>query len=285
MVYKKDFVANETIFLTFGAGNIRWNRAAKRLKREAEKLKIFSHIYALDKKWLSESDLDVNELVQSYIGKRDFKGFGYWAWKSAALTWAHRRHPNALLIYLDSGFVIPKSDIARQGFLRWIELTQEHGSLALSLPSHPEKEWTKQETIKAIDSSGILGDTMQIQGGFIFLTAEAAAVFLPRYRELILENNGFHICDDTRFSDFPGFTSHRNDQSVFSLLWKQKGMFSILDETDPSNHTGIAIAARYSSGFNYFSNNPIIRILRLGERIIAKFQKSLRYVRRNGPEE
>jgi hypothetical protein len=117
---------------------------------------------------------------------------------------------------------------------------------------------------------------MQIQGGFIFLTAEQADGFLPHYREMILKENGFHISDNTRFGDFPGFISHRNDQSVFSLLWKRKGMFSILDETDPSNHTGIAIAARYSSGFDYFSSNPIIRFLRLGERIIARLQKELK---------
>ena len=271
----------EIVLMTFGAGNIRWKRAAKRLIREAENLDIFSQIYAFDQKWLVEADFDVNELVQSFVHKGDFKGFGYWAWKSAVLTWAHERHPNALLIYLDSGFVIPNTEKARLGFLRWIEMTRVHGSLALRLPKHPEKKWTKQETMQEIDPSGSLGDTMQIQGGFIFLTAEQADEFLPQYRELILKENGFHIRDDTRFGDFPGFISHRNDQSVFSLLWKRRDMFSILDETDPSNHTGIAIAARYSSGFDYFSSNLIIRFLRLGERIIARLQKDVKRFQKN----
>lgn len=266
----------QIILLTFGAGNIRWHRAAKRLKREAEKLEIFTRVYALDDKWLRIFDFEVYELVQSFLRIGDFKGFGYWAWKSAALTWAHERHPNALLIYLDSGFVIPNTERARLGFLRWIEFTRTHGSLALCLPNHPEKKWTKQETMQEIDPSESLVDTMQIQGGFIFLTAEQGDEFLPQYRELILKENGFHISDDTRFGDFPGFISHRNDQSVFSLLWKRRNMFSILDETDPSNHTGIAIAARYASGFDYFNSKPIIRFLRLGERIIARLQKDIK---------
>lgn len=266
---------NEIIFLTFGAGNIRWHRAALRLKREAEKLNLFTHAFALDNKWLRNSDFEVFELVQSFILKGDYKGYGYWAWKSAVLTWAHESFPNALLIYLDSGFVIPNTETARKGFLHWIELTRTHGSLALHLPQHPEKEWTKQETMKEMDPAGSLADTMQIQGGFIFLTPEQADDFLPPYREMILKEKGFHISDDTEFSDFPGFISHRNDQSVFSLIWKRREMFSILDETDPTNHTGIAIAARYSSGFDYFNHDSIIRLLRLGERIIARLQKDL----------
>ena len=152
--------------------------------------------------------------------------------------------------------------------------------MALSLPSHPENKWSKQETINALDPSGVLTETMQIQGGFIFLTPTEASNFLPRYREVILESKGFHISDKTEFSDFPGFISHRNDQSIFSMLWKQMGMFHISDETDPSNNTGIAIAARYSSGFNYFTSNPIIRTLRLGERLIARFQRAVTQFRK-----
>ncbi len=271
----------EVIFLTFGAGSIRWNRAAKRLKREAEKLDIFTHLYALDENWLKGADFEIYQLVKSFLNDGDFKGFGYWSWKSAVLTWAHKLHPSALLVYLDSGFVIPNNETARQGFLRWIELARTHGSLALSLSSHPENRWTKQETIRVLDSSGAIGNTMQIQGGFIFLTPKAANNFLPRYREMILEDKGFHICDKTQFSNFPGFISHRNDQSVFSLLWKQFEMFHILDETDPSKHSGTAIAARYSSGFNFFSANPIIRLLRLGERLIAGVEIRLILSRKN----
>ena len=201
------------------------------------------------------------------------------------MSWAHGEHPNALLVYMDSGFVIPRNETARLGFLRWIELARTHGSLALSLPSHPENKWSKQETIQALDPCGVLAETMQIQGGFIFLTPIEADNFLPRYRELILENRGFHISNKTEFSDFPGFISHRNDQSVFSMVWKQMGMFYILDETDPSNNTGIAIAARYSSGFNYFSNNLVIRILRLGERLIARAQNGFKRLRKREIED
>lgn len=272
----------ETVFLTFGAGNIRWNRAAKRLKNEAEKLEIFSQVYAFNENWLKNADLEINELVRSLLNSRGVKGFGYWAWKSAVLSWAHEKHPNAILIYLDSGFVIPNNETARRGFLKWVELASTHSSLALSLPSHPEYKWTKQETIQALDPFGLLADSMQIQGGFIFLTPSAAGQFLPRYRELILENKGFHISDETEFSDFPGFISHRNDQSVFSLLWKQMGMFHILDETDPSDNSGIAIAARYSSGFNFFSSNFFVRIMRLGERLIARAQKSVKRLQKIG---
>ena len=269
----------EIVLVTFGAGNIRWKRAAKRLKREAEKIELFSEVYALDENWLDQADFEVNKLVQSFMKSGDSKGFGYWAWKSAALTWVHERHPDALIIYLDSGFVIPNSETAREGFLRWIELTQLHGSLALRLPAHPERKWTKRETILSINPSESLGDSMQIQGGFIFLMPEQADEFLPPYRYKILENNGFHISDETKFNNIPGFMAHRNDQSVFSLLWKQRGMFCILDETDPTNNTGIAIAARYSSGFNYFSHNLITRILRLGERMIARIQQKARGIK------
>jgi len=269
----------DVIFLTFGAGNMRWNRAAKRLIREASNLQIFSKTYALDEKWLRRTDHKVAKLVNSFLDVGDFKGFGYWAWKSSVLSWAHEKHPTALLVYLDSGFVIPNTEAAKLGFLRWIELARIHGSLALSLPSHPEYAWTKQETIQALDPSGVLANTMQIQGGFIFLTPAEASRFLPSYQKRILESNGTHIRDNTNFEHFPGFISHRNDQSVFSLIWKQLGMFHILDETDPKENLGVAIAARYSSGFSFFCKNPICRILRFGERVIARIQNFLKLYR------
>ena len=264
-------MTNEKIVLaTFGDGSFRWRRAAKRLIREADALEIFDASYSLNFKWLKKNDFEIAQFIKSCLDNGDSKGFGYWAWKPSVLSWLATNHPDATIVYIDAGFVIFDSVCSRAGFKAWLTLAENHGSLAFSLSSFRENEWTKLETLAVFDPKNLYGLTDQIQANLIILSPTQAKEFIPQFRNAVRLDDGFHLKGNTTDSRSINFVSHRHDQSIFSLLWKTNKFFTIPDQTDPSNHTGVAMAARHSSGFSFHSNSLVNRILVNLEKIISK---------------
>lgn len=220
----------KSIFITFGDGSYRWKRAAKRLSREISKLGIFDEVVCLDKKWLSEYDPKTFSLVKLLIHSYGPKGFGFWAWKASIIEWASEFFPNHIIAYMDAGFVIPQTEIAAQGIQNWVDLTIEHGGIALELPHHAEKQWTKIETLRFLEVTEDEANRNQIQGGFFFLRPDKAKEFSIQYRDAILYKDGFHISD---VKSLP--------QIQFSLLTETINRFSVYYGNEQTSNISLTI--------------------------------------------
>lgn len=262
-----------TVFYTFGDGSIRWRRASNRLVKDIGQSQLFYRTFNFNFHWLESADEETYKLCREFIASGKSTGAGFWAWKSAILKWHLENFSELNFLYADSGFVYADNPVSRGGLCNLINTIEQQGSLALQLPNHYEIEWTKRATLESLDENNIFSETLQIQGGFIGLASRNLMHFSSEYRSMILFEGGRLIDDSISGTEDSRFKSHRNDQSVFSLLWKKYEFHTIPDNTDPIQNPEILIAARYSSGFNYFSKSFFIRVLRYAERVISRIHQ------------
>ena len=69
--------------------------------------------------------------------------------------------------------------------------------------------------------------------GAMFLTNnEANQEFVKRWGDVAVSKKYSLLIDDPRQHQDKDFIEHRHDQSIFSLLYKESGMFYIPDETN-----------------------------------------------------
>ncbi len=260
----------KSIAVTFGDGSLRWRLSAKRLKRELKVLGLFDDVISYDLFDLVAIDKEVARFVLTNLRRGDSKGCGYWIWKSSIVLHAKKEFPQHTVVYLDSGFCVRNIEFASMQFKQLLNLASQSRGLALQLPHHTERQYSKQEVIKEIDTRLELIDTNQVQAGFIIVPPELPLDFFRKWREFMLLRDGDLLRSESSYVDDPEYKSHRNDQSIFSLLWKQHNYGYVLDMTDPAEASQGIIAARFSSMFNPYNISLIFRLLRLLEKCCSK---------------
>jgi hypothetical protein len=160
------------------------------------------------------------------------RGWGYWAWKPLVVLAALQSladDGSEALVYLDSGLSLRCNSVNRE----YAE------SLALISPStgrdvtatyvgkagdrnYLEYKWTKADLLAhlgALDNATVL-NSQQFLGGFMFLRKTRASVALVQrwldvFRTPHLVNDEGSVLPNKR-----GFSSHRHDQSAWSVLRK-----------------------------------------------------------------
>ena len=246
-------IERPVVFLTFADGDIRYSRAATRLTAEAKATGIYSDLHNLNLDWLRGADPEVMKIVRNCLSRGDIKGIGYWAWKSSLLIWAANKYPNHVIHYMDAGHVILPGIQAHNQIRDWIKEGSQRRGLAWQLPSHPEIEWTKKETLLRLDPEGKFWQTSQIEGGFLILNSEIAREFGSTLRDIELERDGYYLFDSKEVPELGDFKAHRHDQSIHSLLWKKAGLHYRTTETSYPGGCKSVIAARHASGFRWRS--------------------------------
>ena len=162
------------------------------------------------------------------------RGGGYWLWKSAIVRKNLRSlRDNDILLYADAGCSINQNGRGR--FSEWLQMCNDHDSLSFQMHVHPEKHWSKMSLVHYLECN----DPKYLETGQI-----NATVFLLKKTSKVVEmiDTWFNVCslewtiDDTSstIANDPEFKDHRHDQSVFSLIRKKEGCFTINDETYPS---------------------------------------------------
>ena len=266
-----------SVLITFGDGDLRYKRAAKRLAHEAGSTGLYKEIFNFDLKWLSRNDTELFHFAERCLRQGDLIGMGYWVWKSAAINWAARNFPNHLIHYLDAGHVILPGKTSIDILRQWLEEAQEMETLAWNLPGYPEISWTKRELVELLDPNHLHVKTPQVEAGFLIMKSEAAIHFSNQLRSTFLLDDGKYLKGDIWLHQEPEFVSHRYDQSVHSLLWKINGYNSRASETFPPRNCNSVIAARHASGFPWSSEGS--SIFQQIEFFVGKIQKaSLIYI-------
>jgi hypothetical protein len=240
----------ETVLITFYAGSIGWERASRRLEREAGGTGLFHSILRLNEKWLAQEDPQIYEIVQKFQESGQSKGFGYWIWKTACLDWASRKYPNQQILYIDAGHHISAMREDRSTVLQILQTSIMKGGFAWQLPNHPESAWSKAEVLRRFDVEGKYEQSNQIQAGFICLPPGIQRnMFTRDFREAARERNGFFFSDETSLSQKSEFKAHRHDQSILSLLWKGFNFHHEKDRTFPENIGNYPIIAARNNTF------------------------------------
>lgn len=227
--------------LSFCSSNLDgWIRSPlKRIRRQAEAMGVFDDRLRV---W-TERDLDAG--FRERMGARldgNPRGYGYWSWKPQIVLQALREMPEGdVLLYVDAGCHL--NPRGRKRLLEYFRLAQEHGIVVFQSRSRDEARkgdasqhfltdgaWCKGDLL---DFFGVRGDasvtaTGQL-GGTAFLVCKTAETLAFFTRFLSVFEGHFELCDDSpsRLPNLPGFVENRHDQSVFSLLGKEKGVFSL----------------------------------------------------------
>jgi hypothetical protein len=239
----------DTVFITFGAGRTGWRKASKRLTREAAATSLFSSIHCLDVDWLRSWDPEIYQIVETFRRNKMYRGFGYWTWKPAVLTWADLLFPHSQILYMDAGSHIDASPKQIQVFSSLLKDSIKSGGLAWHLPDHSDEAWTKRELIDLLNPPQHILKSNQVQSGFIMLPPSRQRTSLAKeWRDLASLEEGFYFSDELWHVQSKLFVEHRHDQSNLSLLWKKYDLVSRDDLTDPSNIGNFPIiAARNNS--------------------------------------
>ena len=162
------------------------------------------------------------------------RGAGYWLWKPFIILETLRQLDEGdVVLYLDVDYSIledvgPLVELARRSS---VVLFANHG--------HVNRLWTKRDCLVLMGC-----DTPEYYEAEQVDAAQVLVLNSPRAREFL--STWLHWCEDPRvltdqenvcgLPNLKGFTDHRHDQSVLSLLAKQEGLKVFRNPTDCGNH-------------------------------------------------
>lgn len=202
--------------ITFGDGSTQWKQASRRLVKNAMKTGCFTKA-----KFFRLTDL--KEVLSSDEIRycRNERGFGYWLWKPAALIlFASRNHNLDLIMYVDSGTILNLNPETINKFEDYLEMANKQGLFAFQT-NHIERNWTKNDLLQKFPQE--FWGSNQFLGSPIIAKPEEIINLCTRWLEIgRLEN--YHYIDDSpsNSANSMGFIEHRHDQSILSLLLKER---------------------------------------------------------------
>lgn len=234
-------VASKVHLITFGGGNFAYRRSARRLALQARASGIFETVTKVtDKSFQRYCPPAWNKHREFMIDSE--KGFGYWLWKPIIiLERLSEIPPGDILLYLDAGCELNLLSKEPRGRISmYFNLVRQNGSLAMQLNDVPEKgvypterRYSKASLIQSIKPSAETLSENQLMATVMFLTNnEANQEFVKRWGDVAVSKKYSLLIDDPRQHQDKDFIEHRHDQSIFSLLYKESGMFYIPDETN-----------------------------------------------------
>lgn len=181
-----------------------------------------------------------SEFVEKY--KKHFahsRGAGYWIWKPKIIQLTlQKMDENDELLYLDTGCEI------RADPKPLFELLKEQDIVTFEI-DHIDRKWCKRDLFNAMqaDQPEIL-ESPQRCTTYILLRKNAKTIAI--IDEWAKWAANLHLIDDSP-SEQPNywdFVEHRHDQSIWSILTKQKGYKAYPDPGWPLDKAKIVAASR-----------------------------------------
>lgn len=220
------------VFLTFA--DSRMKNSLNRIIRQANSLNIYDEIIGYNEGDLAPSFLN-NFKCHLTSGS---KGYGYWSWKPQILLQVlNSIEDGDILQYTDAGCHLNSDGMKRLD--QYFDIANESKSGILAFQACPPKEPFNYDGRKLLDLSEykwVKGDLLDhlgvrdnenilrsqtIGAGIIFIKKCSSSMSIITEWLKIVETD-FSFIDDTpsKSSNLVGFTEHRHDQSIFSLLCK-----------------------------------------------------------------
>ncbi|MFQ7744485.1 MAG: hypothetical protein ACLRNB_05270 [Akkermansia muciniphila] len=201
--------------------------ALERLGRQAEALDFFDEITLF-----TEHDLSAE--FTSRMGRYltpSCRGFGYWSWKPWSIHHVlQEMEEGDRLLYLDAGCHINAN--GTDHFREYVNmLDRDSCGMLVFTNGQPEYKWTKGDIFRHFGVSqedGHITHTQQIAGGHVFLKKNPLTESLIRDWLHVFYDH-LHLADNTPSAspNLPGFVENRYDQSIFSILCKLRGIYTL----------------------------------------------------------
>ena len=273
----------EKILIFYGTEE--FQGSLKRLKKEAEILNIFDKIIIY-----TPDDLPIHIKANPLMNYK--KGGGYWIWKPYIIWKTLQDYPNSIVIYIDAGCTISKSE----EWDYYIKVIKENDTILFQYrnnydyrwdkmwPNATTKiiNWTKLNTQKYFDQ--LINDQNwhhfdKIMGGFI-ICKNSRNEFISQWlnitlfkSELIVDPIGNEIGNQKE-----DFIEHRHDQSIITPLAyyfsKRVNNIKILLETSESKIGTPAIQANRLR--TLIEESKLIKLKQLIYIFIYHFQRKIK---------
>jgi hypothetical protein len=221
--------------VTFSDGSYAFRAAGRRLANQADSTGWFDHP---SEHWTTETLR--TKMPEFYSEQQEFikdhpKGFGFWIWKPAILSYLiDHLVEGEMVLLLDAGCQLNENKDSKLRFQQYVEICTARDLLVTQL-SHDlnDAEWTKRSTLDSLDPLGVFRNTGQIQSGIIFaIKSEKSQRIAKKWFNYCVDSNHSLLLDPSNNEFQAGeFKEHRHDQSIFSLIVKSEGIIPIEDET------------------------------------------------------
>jgi hypothetical protein len=212
------------LFVTFGSGGA-WSAATKRLTKQARKFGKSDGLIIFDENDLQSLDPSLLSFAEFYP-----RGFGLWKWKPLIIQEVLRMHPGVkIVIYLDAGCELNRTKMSLRRFDDYLNIVDANGGLGFEIP-HLEVDWTDPELFVQFKGAH---KNNQLAGGILFLrNSSATKKLLQEWNYWMSTSEGKYLIGASVNEDFPkNYQEHRYDQSVISLLWHERNLPTLPDET------------------------------------------------------
>lgn len=210
-------------FLTFGGCGQNHIDAGIRLQKQAESTGLFNKSFLYTDNYLHNSGYWTKH--SDFIQKNK-RGCGYWIWKPYIIKKTMDGMRNGdILLYLDSGCEI---DVRKKGILSDYFDIVKKDLIVGTFTGEVEKKWVKMDLIEKLHMKhDEYLDGIQHQAGAIMIFInDITRKIISEWLDVMQD---YHLIDDSP-SILPNdkiFVEHRHDQSVFSLLTKKYGVYSV----------------------------------------------------------
>jgi hypothetical protein len=200
-----------------GFADKRLKKSLKRFAKQAKQMKVYDGIYLYN-----EDKLD-KKFYADFMDKFQLRGFGYWVWKPQIILQSLEKiNDGDLLQYTDVGCHLNPKGVKRLHEYFDAVKKSETGLLGFEMDYYSEKQWTKGDLF---DYFGIREreDVFPrlICGGISFIRkCDESIEIIKRWLKVFYDD--FSLVDDSpsKSPNFPEFSEHRHDQSVWSILVK-----------------------------------------------------------------
>lgn len=215
----------KVLFLTYGDGSQDFRYAATRLENQARSVGVFDSIIGLHHEDLLAASPEFvqaqNSIVKLDNYPRYFQAMKAWVIHAGLAGYFGEFD---LVCYADPGCEIVTNSISRLILKMNLRKAYLKGGLAEQLP-HPERNWTKKQTLDFFNSSYEESVKGQIQATWSFWRVNRNNLELAS-RWCSLSDFSLNLWQDPKDPNGEAeyFIEHRRDQSLFSLLWKEAGL-------------------------------------------------------------
>ena len=199
------------VFITFGAGSLDIQGAARRLEKQAVESGFFDEVRVFSAESLPE------DLVQLFspLEFSKIRGFGYWAWKPFIIRQTLATLVDGdVLIYMDAGCEI--NIRGRDRYTYYLDYVARNEVLVFPMP-YQHRFWVKPHP--SLRTKNLHYFRNQVSAAFFMVRAgDLSRKLVDSWFETSVRDSGSAITDKQTGGDSPpvGFIEHRHDQAVLS---------------------------------------------------------------------
>lgn len=228
------------VFLTFAASKQYYINCCKNLVNVIKGTQIFDDVINLDDNYL-KNDKEFWDVHGEFIMNNDYErgvngnptvppGYGKWLWKPYIIKKTiENMNDGDILLYADARCELRNKNKLINLFedVKKDLIIGSHGKDSWRGKPNTEKRYSKMDLIIKLEANidKIINTKQREAGCIMFLICDKTRKLINEWYETGCD---YHMIDDTKSINinYKEFSSHKHDQSIFSILTKKYNIFS-----------------------------------------------------------